>query len=77
MSLQLVVWIPATILEQASRPAAPAATCNIYLDPVACTLGSEGGSAVERQYVNRYSIMLHLELLCASTVSVNDEAQEV
>ena len=77
MSLQLVVWIPATILEQASRPAAPAATCNIYLDPVACTLGSEGGSAVDKTVCLLLFNYVALELICASTVSVNDEAQEV
>jgi hypothetical protein len=77
MSLQLVVWIPTTILEQASRCAAPAATCNIYLDPVAFTLGGEGGSAVDKTMCLLLFNYVTLEPLCGSTVSVNDEAQEV
>jgi hypothetical protein len=44
---------------------------------VACTLGGEGGSAVDKTACLLLFIYVALEPICASTVSVNDEAQEV
>jgi hypothetical protein len=65
------------MLGQSSRRAAPAATCNIYLDPMACTLRCEGGSAVDTTICVLLFHYVALELIGVSTVLVKDEAQEV